>query len=155
MCDAVGLSIPDQVSLKQTLRRDGSSVTFAVPVPFGSPFGVSDLPLSLIVKVLFAALAETASASTASSARPTNVSFVFKTPASPRANGQSIGHRSHDYGHPPLIRRRNQLDQRVQACSTTPAFPIVNAKRGAKSHSSRSRQLRSCSSLSVKRSSWI
>src|SRR5437764_12834739 len=55
MCDACGAPMPDQVSLKQTLPTEGSNVSFAVPDPFGSPFGVSCLPVIFTVMVLLQA----------------------------------------------------------------------------------------------------
>src|SRR5436305_9005966 len=66
MCDAVGASMPDHVMRKHTFPFDGSSTIFAVPFPFGSPFGDSCLPFMLTVMVLFAAYAETANESAAS-----------------------------------------------------------------------------------------
>src|SRR5947207_15908366 len=55
MCDAVGVPMPDQVSLKHTLPLEGSNVSFAVPDPVGLPFGLSCFPVILTVIVLFAA----------------------------------------------------------------------------------------------------
>src|SRR3954470_16246076 len=69
MCDATGLSMPFQVRLKQTLPFDGSSVSLAVPLPFGSPFGVSVPPLSFTLNVLLDAAEDViANASAATSA---------------------------------------------------------------------------------------
>src|SRR3954469_17808060 len=53
MCDARALLIPCQLKLKQILRLESSSVTFAVPVPLGSPFGLSCPPVIFTVNVLF------------------------------------------------------------------------------------------------------
>src|SRR3954470_15925027 len=82
MWDAVGLPMPLQVMLKQTLPFEGSSVIFAVPFPLGSPLGVSCLPFILTVMVLLAAIAETANDKTASS--PSEMSRSFFMPGSSR-----------------------------------------------------------------------
>src|SRR3954447_11798308 len=96
MCEAVGLSMPDQLRVKQTLPFEGSRVSLAVPLPFGSPFGVSDLPLNVTLNVLFEAAEELmANASSATSASDVTMSF-FMDRSSRRAASGSIGHRSYD-----------------------------------------------------------
>src|SRR3954468_4618343 len=65
MWDAVGVPIPLQLGLKQTLPVEEFSVTFAVPLPVGLPAGVSCLPFMLTVMTLDAANAIDATARTA------------------------------------------------------------------------------------------
>src|SRR3954451_24352108 len=93
MWDAVGVPMPDQLSLKQTLPVPELRVTFAVPLPSGSPFGVSAFPVIDTVSVLVAAYAETASESAATSASEINPSFFMKRSSRPVVR-RSIGHRS-------------------------------------------------------------
>src|SRR4051812_41096918 len=93
MCDAVGVPMPDQVSLKQTLPVDELSVTFAVPFPFGSPFGDSDLPFIETVSVLLAAMADTARNSAVTITSAIGASF-FMGRSSRRRAARSMGHRS-------------------------------------------------------------
>src|SRR4051794_17904162 len=94
--EAVGLPILCQLSLKHTLPDPGLSVIVAVPVPSGSPFGVSDLPLRLTVNVLSpeAPSADTASSESATIRASAVIVKVFMPRSSqPRRPGY-IGHRS-------------------------------------------------------------
>src|SRR3954452_22889141 len=84
MCDAVGVAMPVQLSLKQTLPVPELSVTLAVPLPFGSPLGVSDLPVIDTVSVFVAAYADTVSESAASSASEISASFFMRRSSRPR-----------------------------------------------------------------------
>src|SRR4051812_30249218 len=94
MCEAFGLSMPDHLSVKQTLPFDGSRVSFAVPVPFGSPFGFSDLPLNEMLYVLFEAANDVmANTSSATSASDMTTSF-FMARSSRRHRPMYIGQRS-------------------------------------------------------------
>src|SRR3954453_723206 len=96
MWDAVGLPMPDQLSLKQPLPVPELRATFAVPLPSGSPFGVSAFPVIDTVSVLVAAYAETASESAATSASEINPSFFMEAIlAAPWSAGPSdIGRRT-------------------------------------------------------------
>src|SRR3954465_9481226 len=76
MCDAGGVPMPHPVSRKQTLPVEVLSVTFAVPLPSGSPLGVSDLPFIDVVSVFVAANADTARKSAAATATEISPSFI-------------------------------------------------------------------------------
>src|SRR3954451_21973414 len=107
-----------QLSLKQILPLDGSSVTFAVPLPLGSPFGTSCLPFIEMLNVLFPAAPADATANTAaptSATASTSGTSLFM-PRSSRARGR-LHHGTNVVGPPGRLPRSEYVGhrQRVHA----------------------------------------